>query len=111
MGYIIDLLIIIASLIILFFAYFKRSELGKLSVYVIFGSMLLQNLFSALMTIAIFDFMKDVLSQISTFVVYGEIILLIILFFGRLRSRSNKYFKISLIFLILVKLVSVLGIV
>lgn len=65
MNYVIDLLIIIASLVVLYFAYFKKFELAKLSVYVIFASMLLQELISSLIQIQVFDFMKSILSSIN----------------------------------------------
>ncbi len=107
MNYVSELLIVIASLVVLYFAYFKKMELGKLSIYVIFASMLLQALVGSLIQIQLFDFMKQVLGNITTFVVYGEIILLLILVLTRLKSSSNKYLKISLIFLIVIKVVAV----
>lgn len=109
MDFVVNLLVVIATLVILFYAYFKKSELGKYSVYVIFGSILLQELLSVLTTVALFDFLRDILGTVTTFVVYGEIILLVLLVIARLRKSSNKYFKISLIFLIVLKIVQVLG--
>lgn len=109
MNFIINVLVVLASLVILYYAYFKKSELGKLSIYVIFGSILLQELLSVLTTIALFDFLRDIVGTVTTFVVYGEILLLVLLVVTRLRKASNKYFKISLIFLIVLKIVQVLG--
>lgn len=109
MDFVINLLVVLASLVILFYAYFKKSELGKYSVYVIFGSMLLQELLQVLITLSLFDFLRDIFSTVTTFVVYGEIILLVILVIARLRKSSNKYFKIALIFLIVLKILQVLG--
>lgn len=110
MVFVINLLIVIASLVVLYFAYFKKNELGKLSVYVIFASILLQELLSTLQSIQLFDFMKQILGSITPFVVYGEIILLVILFLSRMKKSTNKYLKTSLVFLIVVKIVAVLGI-
>lgn len=110
MNYVIDLLIIIASLVVLYFAYFKKFELAKLSVYVIFASMLLQELISSLIQIQVFDFMKSILSSINPFVIYGEIILLVILLLTRIKKSTNKYLKISIGFLIIIKILAVLGI-
>ncbi|AIO19364.1 hypothetical protein KQ51_01488 [Candidatus Izimaplasma bacterium HR1] len=109
MNFVINLLVVLTSLVILFYAFFKKSELGKYSVYVIFGSMLLQELLSVLTTLALFDFLRDILGTVTTFVVYGEIILLIFLVITRLRKSSNKYFKIALVFLIVLKVLQVLG--
>lgn len=110
MDYVLNLLIVVASLVVLYFAYFKKLQLGKLSVYVIFASMLLQELISLLVQIQVLDFMKHILNSINPFVVYGEIILLVILFVSRMKKSTNKYLKISLIFLIVVKVLAVLGI-
>ena len=110
MQFVIDLLVVLATLMILFYAYFKKSELAKLSVYVIFASILLRELLGLLNTVAIFDFISSIYNSITTFVVYGEIILLLILVISRLKKASNKYFKISLIFLIVLKIIQVLGI-
>lgn len=110
MEFVLDLLIVVASLVVLYFAYVKKSELGKLSVYVIFASLLLQEFFQAVGSIQIFDFMRDVVSSLSMFVVYGEVVLLAVLLVSRWKKASNKYLKYSLIFLLVVKLVAVLGI-
>lgn len=109
MNFILDFFIVLASLVVLYFAYFKKSELGKLSIYVIFASMLLQSLFSSMMTVSFFDFLDKIYGTLGTFVIYGEIILLVLLVLTRLKKASNKYFKISLIFLIVVKFIAVLG--
>lgn len=109
MDFVINLLVVLASLVILYYAYFKKSELGKLSIYVIFGSILLRDLLSVLTTLDFFGFLKEVLGTVTTFVLYGEILLLVLLVITRLRKTSNKYFKISLIFLIILKIIQVLG--
>ena len=71
--------------------------------------MLLQSLFSAMMTVSIFDFLDSIYGTLNTFTIYGEIVLLVILVLTRLKKASNKYFKIALIFLIIVKVIAVLG--
>jgi hypothetical protein len=110
MEIIISILIVVASLILLYFAFFKNSNLGKLSVFVVFGSILLQELLSILGKIDIFDFISSILSTISTFVVYGEVILLVLLLITKLKESSNKYMRISLIILIILKVIAILGI-
>ena len=110
MDFAVNLLIVLCSLIVLYFAFVKKSELGKLSVFVIFGSLLLQELLSVLQSIALFDFASSILGTISTFVIYGEIILLVILAITRLKDSSNKYIKIALLVLIVLKVLAVLGI-
>lgn len=108
-AFIVSLVIVMCSIYILYYAYFKKSELGKLSVYVIFASLLLQEFLGYAATLSLFDFMKDIINQISTFVVYGEIILLILLAATRLKKSSHKYIKISLLVIIALKIVMVLG--
>ncbi len=108
--FIVNLVIVLCSLYVLYYAYFKKSELGKLSVYVIFASLLLQEFFGYAATLSLFDFMKSIMGQLSTFVVYGEIILLVLLVVARLRKSSNKYIKISLITLIILKVLLVFGV-
>lgn len=110
MDFIISILIVIASLTLLYFAVFKNSKLSKLSVFVIFGSILLQELLSILAKIDIFDFLSSILSTISTFIIYGEVILLIVLLVMKLKESTNKYMRISLIILIVLKLIAILGI-
>ncbi len=105
----VNILIVLASLTLLYFAYFKKSDLGKLSIFVIFGSVLLQELLSILKTLDFLDVLSSILSTISTFVIYGEVILLVILLITRLKI-SNKYIRISMIVLIVLKLIAILGI-
>lgn len=109
MGLVINLLVVLATLFILFYAYFKKSTLGRYSVYVIFASILLQELFGILNTFDIFDFLNSIYSTITTFVIYGEIILLVILAIRGFTKGANKYFKISIVFLIVLKVLQVLG--
>lgn len=104
-----NVLIILASLTILYFAYFKKSEIGKLSVYVLFAAQLLQRFFTYLSRIAIFDFLRDILTTASQLVIYGEIVLLIVLLFLKLKTPTNKYYRMSLVALIVLKIISVLG--
>lgn len=108
-NFIINVIIVSASLTILYFAYVKKSELGKLSTYVIFASLLLQEFFGYCRQVTFLDFANQLLGSLSTFVVYGEIILLILLVVTRLKEKSNRYFKIALIVLIVLKVILVLG--
>ena len=110
MDFIINILIVLSSLTLLYFAYFKSSSLGKLSIFVIFGSILLQELLSILAAIDIFDFIASLLGTISTFVVYGEVVLLLLLLLTKLKESTNKYMRISLIVVIVLKFVAILGI-
>jgi heme A synthase len=109
-AFIVNVLIVLSSLYILYYAYFKKSELGKLSVYVIFASLLLQEFLGYASTVSLFDFSTTLIGQIQTFVIYGEIVLLILLAVTRLKKSSNKYLKISLIVLIVLKTLLVLGV-
>lgn len=109
-GFIVNVVIVLSSLYILYYAYFKKSELGKLSVYVIFASLLLQEFLGYASTVSLFDFSTTLIGQIQTFVIYGEIVLLILLAVTRLKKSSNRYLKISLIVLIVLKVLLVLGV-
>lgn len=110
MDFVIGILIVVASLTLLYFAFFKNSSLGKLSIFVIFGSILLQELLSILTKIDFLDFMSNILGTLGTFIIYGEVILLIILIILKLKESTNKYMRISLIVLIVLKLIVILGI-
>jgi len=103
-SFIVNVLIVVASLTVLYFAYVKKSELGKLSTYVIFASLLLQEFIGYTLQTSFLDFTDQILSTVSTFVIYGEIILLIILVISRLKEKSNKYFRIALYTLIVLKI-------
>lgn len=109
MDYIVNVLVVVASLVVLFFAYFKKSELGKLSVFVIFSALLLQSLIGILVDWALFDFIVDFLNSLSTIVVYAELVLLIILLVTRYK-KANKALNISLLVLIILQLIAILGI-
>jgi len=109
-SFIVSVLIVVASIVILYFAYVKKSELGKLSVYVIFASLLLQEFIGYCQQVSFLDFVNQILGTLSTFVVYGEIILLIILVITRLKEKSNRNFKIAILGLVVLKLLMVFGI-
>ncbi len=106
-----NVLIVSASIVILYFAYVKKNELGKLSVYVIFASLLLQEFIGYNRQVTFLDFINQLLGTLSTFVIYGEIILLVLLVVTRLKKKSNKYFKIAILGLVILKILVVLGIV
>ena len=108
--FIVNTIVVVCSLIILYFAYVKNSNLGRLSIFVIFGSLLLQEFIGILQTLDFLNALSSLLGQISTFVIYGEIILLIVLFVGKIKEKSNRTFKISLILVIVLKTLLVFGI-
>jgi len=110
-SFIINVLIVSASIVILYFAYVKKSELGKLSVYVIFASLLLQEFIGYTRQVTFLDFINQLLGTLSTFVIYGEIILLVLLVVTRLKKKSNKNFKIAILGLVALKTLVVLGII
>lgn len=110
-SFIINVFIVTASIVILYFAYVKKSELGKLSVYVIFASLLLQEFIGYCRQVTFLDFVNQLLGTLSTFVVYGEIILLLILVMTRLKEKSNRNFKIAILGLVVLKILLVFGIV
>ena len=110
-SFIINVLIVSASIVILYFAYVKKNELGKLTVYVIFASLLLQEFIGYNRQVTFLDFIDQLLGSISTFVIYGEIVLLVILVVTRLRKNSNRYFRIAILGLVVLKILVVLGIV
>lgn len=107
MDYFINSFVVIASIVVLFFAFFKKSELGKLSIYVIFASMLLQELFGIMVDWSLFSFITNFLNSILPFIIYGEIILLIVLLVSRLKN-CKKELKIALIALIVLKIIAVI---
>lgn len=106
MDYVINSFVVIASTVVLYFAFFKKSELGKLSVYVIFASILLQQLIGIMFDWSLFNFIDDVLSFLQTFVVYAEVILLIVLLLTKLKT-CKKELKIALIVLIVLKAIAI----
>jgi len=110
-SFIVNVLIVSASIVILYFAYVKKNELGKLSVYVIFASLLLQEFIGYNRQVTFLDFVNQLLGSLSTFVIYGEIILLVFLVVTRLKKKSNKFFKIAILGLVVLKILVVLGIV
>ena len=107
MDYVINSFVVIASTVVLYFAFFKKSELGKLSVYVIFASILLQQLIGIMFDWSLFNFIDDVLSFLLTFVIYAEVVLLIVLLLTRLKT-CKKELKIALIVLIVLKVIALI---
>lgn len=106
MDYFINSFVVIASIVVLFFAFFKKSELGKLSIYVVFASMLLQELIGIMLDWSLFNFTTDILNSILPFVIYGEIILLIVLLVSKLKT-TKKELKIAIIVLVVLKIIAV----
>jgi hypothetical protein len=109
-AFIVNLIIVICSLYILYHAYAKKSELGKLAVYVIFASLLLQEFFGYVETLSFLDITSSIVGLLTTIVIYGEIVLLILLAVTRLQKSSKRYLKIAFIVLIVLKILIVLGI-
>lgn len=109
MDFVVNVLIVVASLILLYYAYFKKSELGKLAIFVVVASMLLQEFVSILGSLDLFDFMSSILSTLGTIIVYGEVIVLILLLV-RFFAKTNQVLKASMIIVVVLKVIAVLGI-
>jgi hypothetical protein len=105
--FIVNTIIVVTSLIILYFAYVKNSNLGRLSIFVIFGSLLLQEFLGILQTLDFLSVLSSLFGTISTFIVYAEIILLVVLFLGKIKEKSNQVFKASLLILVVLKILIV----
>lgn len=108
MEYIVNVLIVFTSLIVVFYAYFRKNELAKLSTFVIFASILLQQFIGILVDWSLFDFIANLISRFHVFVVYGEVILLVILLVRHFK-RANQTLKVSLLLLIVLKVIAIFG--
>ena len=106
MDIVFNLLILVTSIIILVFAYFKKSELGKLIIFILFAAMLLGEFLGVLADIAFLDFLVDFFNQIKSFIVIVEIILIVIVTFFRGKQKPTRILFAAVIILLVVKLVA-----
>ena len=104
MDSILGLVVLVTSVIVLYFAFFKGSDLGKLILFILFSAILLGDFISLLSSIALFDFIQDFFSQLSGFIVIAEIILIVIVTFVKRSSKPVKPLYITIIILLVAKL-------
>lgn len=108
MNTVLSLGIIITSFIILYFAYFTKSELAKLIVYILLAGILTRSLFSILSGIDFLDFLRNAFNVLRSLVIFIEIVLIAFLMFFKFSKKNNIVFKVAtillLVFLLLVEL-------
>lgn len=96
--------IVIASLIILYYAYFMKSELAKLIVFVILGAILIGDLLGILAGISFLEFLRNAFTTIRSLIIYIEIILIVFLTFFKLKGKHSLVLRISTIVLLVLLL-------
>lgn len=106
MDTVLGLIILVTSIIILYFSFFKSSELGKMILFILFGAILLGDFISLLASIALFDFLQDIINQIGGFVVIAEIILIVIVTFFNRKTKPVKPLYITILVLLIAKLIA-----
>jgi hypothetical protein len=92
--------IVVASLIILYFAYFTKNELAKLIVFVLLGAILIGELLGILAGIQFLDFLGDIFNLLKTLVFFVEIAIIIFLMFFKYKIKNNSILKITIIVLL-----------
>ncbi|MBU1019595.1 MAG: hypothetical protein KJ847_00155 [Firmicutes bacterium] len=89
---IIQIMIPVLALIVLFFAYFKNNNLGKLSAFTMLAAILLVHVlngFAGLISdVDFLNFLENIFRGVSGLVVYAELVVLVILvFFSKYKSK------------------------
>ena len=105
MDIILHLGIVVASLIILYFAYFMKSELAKLIVFVILGAFLVGDLLGILAGIDFLDFLRNAFNLLRTWVVFVEIALIAFLVNFKIKNKSSILKITAIVLLVLLILV------
>lgn len=108
--YILEIIIVVTSGIVLYIAASKNTKAARLSVFVLFGALVLSQFLAILIDWSLFDFMKSIVSSLQPFVIYGEVILLVIILITNF-DKMNRILKPTLIILAVIKVLLVLGIV
>ena len=98
-------LVLVTSIIILVYAYFKGSDLGKLIIYILFAAVLLSEFIGILVDISIFDFLANLLNQVKGLIPLLEIILIVIVTFFKGKNKPNRILFSAIIILLAVKLI------
>jgi hypothetical protein len=104
MDIILQLGIVISSLIILYYAYFKKSVLAKLIVFVLLGAILVSNFLGLLGQVDFLDFLDNAFNVLKSFIIFIEIGLNIFLVFFKMKEKHTSVLKITTIVLIVLLL-------
>lgn len=96
--------IVVASLIILYFAYFLKSELAKLIVFILLGAILVSDFLGILAGIDLLDFLRDAFNLLKTFVIFIELALIVFLVFFKMKTKSSSVLKITAVVLLVLLL-------
>ncbi len=89
-----QIIVAVLALIILLFAYFKNSTLGKLAAFVILAAILLAQLFNGfaglISSVDFLNFLESIFRGIADLIIYAELVILVILaFFSKHKSKET----------------------
>lgn len=110
MDIIVRLGIVVSSLIILFFAYFKKSELAKLIVFVLLGTILVSRFWGILGQIDFLNFLDNAFHALDSVIIFIEIGLIVFLVFFKMKEKHTSALKIAAIVLVVLLLLVALNI-
>lgn len=105
MDVILHLGIVIASSIILYFAYFTKNKLATLISFVILAAILLAEFLGILAGIQFIDFLRDAFNSIKGLIIYVQIGLIIFLSFFKFKETKSSILGITIIVLVVLLLI------
>jgi len=100
MNTVLQIFIVIASLIILYFAYFMKNELAKLIVFVILGAILIGNFLGILAGIQFLDFLGNIFNILGSVIVFIEVAIIIFLMFFKFKGKATLVLKVATVVLV-----------
>ncbi len=103
------IIVAVMVIIVLYYAYFKNSILGKLAAFVILAGIVVSQLFSGfaglIADVEFLNFLESIFRGIASLVIYAELVVLVILvFFSKFKSKENILNGAIIVYIIFVLL-------